>query len=272
MAVFPFLLAVLVGAVPGGAHVSVAYAASLVRVMEASVAQSLERDTGIRFAGEPRGSKAIANLIRSGLRTPDVFISADASLLAGLRHAERPFINGYAVFGSARMVLAYSPHSAFAARFAAAAKTHGPLLGLLTAPGLRVGRTDPQVDPKGARTLKTIALLGKHEKAAALAQRLIGNSQVFPEEDLAVRVETGELDAGFFYSTETPGRSLDVVELPAGTNLEHEIAYAIAILNRAPDPQAAHSFVDYLLRGRGRALLEAAGVRYFDRPKIVGTL
>ena len=271
MAVFPFLFAAMLGVVPNGSQVSVAYAASLVRIMETSVAPALRRDTGIRFAGEARGSKAMTNLIGAGLRTPDVFVSADAALLEDLRRAKTPFVNGYTVFGSARMVLAYSPHSRFAARFAAAGKTHEPLLALLTSPGMRVGRTDPQVDPKGSRTLKTINLLGKHENAAALAQRLTAASQIFPEEDLVVRVETGELDAGFFYSTETPGRALDVVELPAGTNLAHDIAYAIAILSRAPDPQAAHSFVDYLLRGRGRALLEAAGVRYFDRPQIVGT-
>jgi molybdate/tungstate transport system substrate-binding protein len=220
----------------------------------------LER-TGVHFAGEAKGSRALANLIRAGLRRPDVFISADPTLMTGLAPT-------YEVFGSARMVIAYSEKSARGRLFAGAGSAKTSLLALLTAPGVRVGRTDPRLDPKGARTIRAIQLLGKHEGRLALARGLLAAAQEFPEEDLAVRVETGELDAAFFYSTETGPLGLRTIELPAAANLSGEIAYAIAILPQPAHPAAAATFVDFVLHGEGKRILEAAGVRFFAHARI----
>lgn len=267
MPMIALLALLLAGA--GPAPVSVAYAGSLVHSMEGAFAQGLARDTGITFQGEAKGSRALANLIAAGLRQPDVFISADISLLERLRTERAPKIRSYTVFGSARMVIAYSPNSPHAALFDRAAHA-GDLLALLTAPSIRIGRTDPQLDPKGSRTLETITLLGSLEHAQARARTLVRDSQVFPEEDLAVRVETGQLDAGFFYSTETPGRGLRIIELAHAAGLSNEITYGVAVLRDAPHPKSARAFVRYLLGGNGRAILEAGGVKFFARPRVVG--
>lgn len=265
------LVASVNGAPASGGTVSVAYAGSLVRVMEGTLASGLERDTGLQFAGEGKGSKALEQLIAGGVRRPDDFISADPSLLEELRRGPSPKLRGYVLFGSARMVIAYSPRSPYASLFARAAGEHRSLLPVLSNPTIKVGRTDPALDPKGARTLKTLELLGKAEHAPVLASSLAARSQVFPEEDLAVRVETGELDAGFFYSTEIPGRNLRAIDLPASANLSRDIVYGVAELSDAPHPQAAHAFLQYLLGPNGRAVLQAAGVQYFSKPRIIGT-
>lgn len=257
------LLAAAVTLIPNSAPaVSVAYAASLVAVMEGPVARAFAARTGVRFAGEAKGSRAIANLIRAGLRNPDVFISADPALFKGL-------VRSYTVFGSARMVVAYSPKSAHAQLFSAAAKGAVSDLAALTAPGVHVGRTDPAIDPKGARTLRVIQLLGQHFHQADSARKLLQRAQEFPEEDLAVRVQTGELDAGFFYSTETAPLGLRTIELPAGTNLAGEIAFGIAILPHAAHPQNAQSFLNFILYGQGKRILESAGLQYFKRLRVV---
>ena len=259
------LAAAMMALVPSsGGSVSVAYAGSLVRVMEGPVAHELRERTGLQFEGEAKGSKALANLIRAGLRTPDVFISADPRLMHGL--AER-----YAVFGSARMVVAYSAKSAELRRFEEAARGKVSILDVLADPRIKVGRTDPQLDPKGARTVRTLGLLGTHYHNPAKAADVLRKAVVFPEEDLAVRVESGELDAGFFYSTEIPGRGLHVVELPGDANLSGEIAYAIAVMPNAPHPKAAQTFVDFILHGAGKPALEEAGVRYFTSPRVIET-
>jgi molybdate/tungstate transport system substrate-binding protein len=239
--------------------VSVVYAGSLVRVMEGPLAASLRSHTGLAFSGEGKGSKALAQLITSGLRTPDVFISADPSLLHGIA----PCV----VFGSARMVVAYSDRSPNRALLAQAAAGTRPILSVLALPGMHVARTDPQLDPKGERTLTVVKLLGAHDHTPALADAVVKNSEVFPEEDLAVRIESGEADAGFFYSTETPGRDLHVIELPADSNLSGSIAYAIARLPDAPHPAAAARFVDFVLNGAGKRILEEAGVQFFAHPR-----
>lgn len=257
------ILAAAIVLVPTSAQtVSVAYAGSLTGVMEGPVAQAFWKQTGIRFAGEGKGSRALANLIRAGLRNPDVFISAEPALLNGLAPS-------YTIFGSARMVVAYSARSAHANLFANAARGRIPILEALTASGVRVGRTDPRLDPKGSRTVSSIQLLGSQEHVAGKARELLARSPEYPEEDLAVRVETGELDAGFFYSTETARLGLRVIELPAAVNLSRQITYGLAVMPGASHPLAARSFARFVLSGQGRRLLESAGLQYFVHPRVV---
>lgn len=250
--------------------VQVAYAGSLVATMEGPLRAALYRDTGLQFAGEAKGSRALANLIAAGLRFPDVFISADAALLKRLQRMH--LLRGYVVFGSARMVIAYSDKSPHRALLQQAAAGKASLLQVLAEPALRVGSTDPQLDPKGARTLRAIELLGRHFHDMAKARTIAAKVETFPEEDLAVRVESGELDAGFFYSTETPGRQLRTIELPADANLSNDIAYAMAVMRNAPHPSAARRFALFLLEGAGKTVLQRAGVRYFTSPRVNGLL
>ncbi len=263
------LLPTFAGAAPAG-QVSVAYAGSLVATMEGALKSALAAQTGLELAGEAKGSRALANLISAGLRTPDVFISADPALVAGLD--AKHLVRGYAVFGSARMVVAYSQKSPRRALFERAAAGRLSILDVLANPSVRVGSTDPQLDPKGARTIRVLQLLGKHFRDPAKAGAIERKAETFPEEDLAVRVESGEVDAGFFYSTEIPGRDLHAIELPEDSNLSRDIAYALAVMKNAPHRDAAPIFAQFVLRGGGKAILEKAGVRYFPHPRTVGTL
>lgn len=265
MKLAPLLLAAAVTLIPASAPpVSVAYAASLAAVMEGPVARAFAAHDGVRFSGEAKGSRALANLIRAGLRSPDVFISADPALFAGIAHT-------YTIFGSARMVVGYSPKSAHAQLFETAANGKASLADALTAPGVRVGRTDPAIDPKGARTERVARLLEKRYRRPGFARRLLSQAQEFPEEDLAVRVQTGELDAGFFYSTEAAPLGLRTVELPPDSNLAGQIAFGIAILPGAAHPQSAQKFLNFVLYGEGRRILESAGVHFFRPLRIVKT-
>lgn len=240
--------------------------------MEGPLAATLRAQTGLQLAGEGKGSKALAHLIEAGLRSPDVFISADPKVLDPLMAGREGLIAGYAIFGSARMVVAYSNTSPHRDLFENAQRTNQSILDVLADPRVLTGRTDPQLDPKGARTVRVLKLLGAYFHRPDEAGRVLAKAQVFPEEDLAVRVESGELDAGFFYSTETPGRGLRTLELPPDANLSHEISYALATLRHAPNPKAAKVFVDFVLSGGGKPVLEQAGVSYFAHPRIIGRL
>ncbi len=264
------LLPSLVASAAEPGTVTVDYAGSLVATMEGSLKSALAQRTGLRLAGEAKGSRALANLITAGLRTPDVFISADPALIVKLNGEH--LVGAYATFGSARIVVAYSAKSPRRALFEQAARGRLSILDVLSNPAVRVGRTDPQLDPKGQRTLRALQLLGAHFHARAKAQAVERKAETFPEEDLAVRVESGELDAGFFYSTEIPGRDLHAVELPNDSNLSHGIAYAIAVLRNAPNPSGADTFARFVLYGEGKRILEGAGVRYFNRVRSRGRL
>ena len=84
----------------------------------------------------------------------------------------------------------------------------------LGTPGLKIGRTDPKLDPKGAYTIEGMTMwLG-----SAGARRILGDdenpSQIFPEENLLARVDTGQVDVGFFYQTEAIARNYHFIPLP----------------------------------------------------------
>lgn len=237
--------------------VTVLYAGSLVTPMEGPVKAALREDK-IDFQGEPGGSKALANLIAAGIRTPDVFISVDPKLITKL--GDR--IAKSTTFGGTSLGIAWAPNSRYASLFASVAAGKDSLQSALQTPGLRVGRTDPELDPKGEYTVEGMTLwLG-----AAGMQKILGEkenpAQIFPEQDLLARIDTGQADVGFFYRTEAVARGYQFVPLPGKAALTDRISYTLAILAAAPHPDAAHRFADFILTGRGRAILERAGVSY----------
>ncbi|MDP9019055.1 MAG: extracellular solute-binding protein [Candidatus Eremiobacteraeota bacterium] len=292
--VAPVLILALLGASPSS--VNVVYAGSLVTPMERDVGPSFARTCECRYQGEGKGSVALAKMISGGIRNPDVFISADAGVLDGLLHPKSgpALISWYAVFGTARMVLGYSPRSRFAGRFALAAAGRLSLPDLLLTPGLRIGRTDPKLDPKGYRSLFVMQLAALHYHRPALATILEGaqnSGEIFPEEDLLVRLESGDLDVAFLYSTESQSRKLPALELPGEINLGHPafarqyglaavtvdgrtlhgapIAYALTIPTNAANTTGARAFARYVLSGAGKTALQRSGL-LFITPLIVG--
>jgi molybdate/tungstate transport system substrate-binding protein len=182
---------------PSATPVSVAYAASLTAVVQGPLAQALRSEKRLVLQGEGKGSRALAHLIADGVRTPDAFVTADVSLYPTLRDSRGSMIREAWILGSARLLLGCSkssPKSAAIDRLARGA----PILATLDSAGIRLGRTDPRVDPKGSRTVEAFDLLAKHEGDESAEKRLLANARVFPEEVLLARVEQGELDCAVF--------------------------------------------------------------------------
>ncbi|MFY9719809.1 MAG: substrate-binding domain-containing protein [Candidatus Cybelea sp.] len=239
------------------ASVIVCYAGSLVTPMEGSIKAALQ-ERGIDFQGEPGGSKELANLIIAGVRSPDVFISVNPSLVTKL--GDR--VASATTFAGTSLGIAWAPNSKYAALFDGVANDTTPLERALATPGLRIGRTDPMLDPKGQYTIDGMTMwLGR-----AGEQRILGDdenpSQIFPEQDLLARVDTGQADVGFFYRTEAIARNYRFVPLPGNAALTERITYTLALMKNALHPQAAKAFADFILTGPGRAILEKAGLTY----------
>jgi molybdate/tungstate transport system substrate-binding protein len=227
--------------------------------MEGPVAGALRAD-GIDFAGEPGGSKKLANLIAAGIRSPDVFICVDPATLVPLGTN----VVSATSFARTSLGIGWSPKSRFDQLLGSVAAGRVPLLEALSTPGLRIGRTDPRLDPKGVYTIDAL----KELAGARVERRLLGDDenpqQIFPEEDLLARVETGEIDAGFFYRTEAIARGYRFVPLPKEPS--SQITYVLALMRDRPHPEAARIFSEFVLRGKGRALLERAGLEYLIPP------
>lgn len=238
--------------------VSVLYAGSLVNLMEHGVAPGFDKATGDAFEGYAGGSTGLANQIKGKLRQGDVFISANPKVNARLMGAANgAWVSWYIAFAQSPLVIGYNASSKFAADF----KTK-PWYQVLMEAGIRIGRTDPKLDPKGALTLALMKQAETFYKSPGLAQKVLGApdnpAQVLPEETLIGRLQSGQLDAGFFYSTETTNAKIPALSLPPA--ITPKAVYTVTILRAAPNARGAARFVAYLLGGDGQNLLKQYGL------------
>ena len=239
-------------------RVEVLYAGSLVQLMEHSLGPAFDQATGFHFEGYAGGSNALAEQIKGRLRPADVFISAVPSVNSRLMGPQNGnWLKSYVRFAKSPLVIGYNARSPFAKDF----KTK-PWLVALEEPGLRIGRTDPKLDPKGRLTLNLLARVAVEKRQPHLVARIFGTpenpAQVLPEEELVGRLQTGQIDVGFFYSLETAEAHIPAIALPAA--IAPHATYTVAILNRAPHEEAARAFVRFLLGPQGRRILTANGL------------
>jgi molybdate/tungstate transport system substrate-binding protein len=251
------LLPVAGPAYPAG-YVNVLYAGSLVNLMEHGVGPAFNKATGDQFRGYAGGSVGLANQIKGKLREADVFISANPKVNSALMGAENgAWVSWYIAFAQSPLVIGYSASSKFVADF----KTK-PWYQVLMEPGIKIGRTDPKLDPKGSLTLALMNQAETFYKSPGLAQKVLGApdnpEQVLPEETLVGRLQSGLLDAGFFYSTEAADARIPALSLPPA--ITPKAVYTVTILRNAPNPAGAERFVAFLLGGDGRELLKEHGL------------
>ena len=264
------VVASLAAATPSFAQdntVNVLYAGSLVNLMERSVGPAFEKATGLQFRGYAAGSNKIANEIKGKLRRGDVFISASPKVNTGLMGAENgDHVSWYVNFAESPLMIGYNPKSKFAADF----KTKR-FDQVLQEPGIRIGRTDPKLDPKGAFTVEMMTKAADLYHQPDLVEKTLGDpenpAQVLPEETLVGRLQSGQLDAGFFYSTETS--DLKIPAFQPAPELAAKASYTLTILSDAPNGPGAARFVDFLLSAQGRALLKQHGVDVI-KPTVTG--
>jgi molybdate/tungstate transport system substrate-binding protein len=247
--------------------VNVLYAGSLVNLMERSVGPAFEKETGLHFQGYAAGSNKIANEIRGKLRRGDVFISASPKVNQSLMGpANGDHVTWYVNFAESPLLIGYNPQSRFAADFKSKRWDQ-----VLQEPGIRIGRTDPKLDPKGAFTVEMMKKAAELYRQPDLVEKTLGTpdnpEQVLPEETLVGRLQSGQLDAGFFYSTETSDLKIPAVQ-PA-PELQAKASYTMTILADAPNRDGAARFVDFLLSAKGRALLHEHGVDVI-KPTVAG--
>jgi len=238
--------------------VNVLYAGSLVNLMEKSVGPAFERETGLRFRGYAAGSNKIANEVKGKLRRGDVFISASPKVNASLMGEENGnHVSWYVNFAESPLLIGYNPKSRFANDFRTKKWDQ-----VLQEPGIRLGRTDPKLDPKGAFTVELMTKAAQAYNQPDLVEKTLGApenpEQVLPEETLVGRLQSGQLDAGFFYSTETS--DLKIPSIHPAPELKIKANYTLTILNDAPNSAGAARFVNFLLSAQGRTLLAEHGV------------
>jgi molybdate/tungstate transport system substrate-binding protein len=268
--------------------------------MEKKVGPAFTQATGYPYVGEGKGSSALANEIKGKIRFPDVFISASPAVNSTLMGAANGnYVSWYAPFIRSSLVIGYNPSGKFAADFKAVASGSKTWYQVLEEPGIRTGRTDPALDPKGVRTIIMTELAQTYYNQPGLSSKILGapnnTSQIFPEEELVARLTSGQLDAGFFYLNEVIDASIPYVTLPAQINMGDPslnsdyakasytdpktgavtkgsaIVYTITILNTAKNKAGAIAFVQFLLSSQGQTFFTNDGLLMVT-PKVSGDI
>lgn len=234
------------GGPPGTVHVL--YAGSLVNLMEHDLGPAFAKASGAHYQGYGAGSSQIAKEITGKVRTGDVFISATPSVndtLSGAKNGN--WVTWYVTFAKAPLLLGYNPKSKFAKDLKSK-----PWNEVITEKGIRVGRTDPVLDPKGKLTVKAFQQIG-----AGFTKRAEKAVTVYPEETLVGRLQSGQLDAGFFYANEATEQKIPTVKLG---RIALSATYTVAVLNKAKNSRAGLAFVEYLLGPQGKQILTKHGL------------
>jgi molybdate/tungstate transport system substrate-binding protein len=243
-----------VTALPAAARsvLRVAYAGSMGVVMDLHLGPDFCRLDGCRFEGMGRGAWALAHLIASRSFTADVFISVTSGPMDFLRG--RRWVRHAVAVARTEMVLAYNPHSRFAPLMRQAKTGRPAWWQVLEKPGLRLGRTDPRVDPQGRNVIFVCLLAGNQYHRPRLAHRLLGaweNSvQIFSEPSLMTRLEAGQLDVAITYRSAAVSHHLPYVSLPAAINLG------------SPTRRSTYRRVSFRLAGTGQRVYPAPLVFY----------
>lgn len=246
--------------------VNMSYAGSLVGAMTNDILPQFKKKTGIEVVGYPGGSVALANQIKEKLRQADIFLSAVPSVNSMLEgNANGNILSWYSDLASSPLVIGYNPKSKLGSEL-----TTSNWYKVMQTPGFRLGRTDPKLDPKGVLTENLVRAEAKKVGDSSLFAKLLGgaenSSQIFPEETLVGRLESGQLDAGFFYENEAKLAKIPFIN--TGINLGAN--FTISILNNAKNPSGAIAFVNYLYSKQGQKELKSVGL-IPDQPKVHGT-
>jgi molybdate/tungstate transport system substrate-binding protein len=280
--------------------VSVAYASSLQFLNEKVVSPAFTAADGYTFSGRGASSGELEADIASGEITPNVFESVGGDNITPL---EPKFTNWYVQYAGTSIVLAYNPNSKYASQFKAIADGSKPLSSLFTllqTPGLKLGRTDPNVDPQGRDFIEMLELaqayyhLPSDTVAKILGTSNFGSassSEIYAESSLDSTLESGQLDAASAFVTQAIELHLDYIPLPTAINLgsaADAASYKTATVKLAdgktesgspqviditiigPPTPAAIAFVKYTLSAAGLAQYKTGGFS-LPTPTIVGS-
>jgi molybdate/tungstate transport system substrate-binding protein len=207
---------------------SVAYASSLTFLNEKVAAPAFKTATGDGYSGFAASSGDLETDIASGEIHPNVFESVGGDNITPL---EPKFTSWYVQYAGTSMVVAYNPKSKYASQFKAIADGSKPLKDLFTlleTPGLKLGRTDPNVDPQGRDFIYMLELaqMYYHLPSDTVAKILgtsdygsASSSQIFNESSLDSTLESGQLDAASAFVTQAIELHLAYVPLPLPINL-----------------------------------------------------
>lgn len=195
------------GVLGGAGAVSMLVAGSLNNAVENGLRPAVDG----RLRSTSHGSAAAARLVAEGQLDPDIVSLADVALFD--THLAAGWV---AEFATNALVVVYNAETAPGERLAGGA----PWYEVLQDDDVSLGRTDPDLDPLGYRTLFCLALASGHYGTDRdLREAIPRPEQIYPETQLVSQFETGGIDAAIAYRNMAEERGYDYVELPTEIDL-----------------------------------------------------
>jgi molybdate/tungstate transport system substrate-binding protein len=238
---------------------------------------------GVEVMTESGGSASMIRKVTELKKECGIIGSADYKIVPKLMFPE--YADWYIVFASNQMVLCFTEKSKYGKEINA-----DNWYQILQKNGVTYGRSDPDLDPCGYRTLMVWKLADKHYNVPGIFDKLYGakgDTMKARAVDLISLLESGELDYAFEYDSVAKQRNLKYISLPAKINLSsaefesfyaqakvsikgakpgetitlagEPILYAVTIPKNFSDQQMAIEWVDFLLSDKGKAAMEATG-------------
>jgi len=285
ISLFPVLVLTLslIPGCSGGTTLTIYHAGSLTIPFDEVTKEFNKLYPDIKVQTEAAGSVTTIRKVTELGKKAGIIASADYTLIPEMMFPE--YADWYITFAGNRMVIAYTDSSQFEDEI-----NKDNWYEILQRDGVNYGRSDPNHDPCGYRTLMVWQLAQDYYNAPGLYDKLYGaaGELIRPKEvDLIALLESGDLDYAFNYLSIARQHKLSFVELPAEIDLSSQafrdyyskakveiagkkpgetitktgkpIVYGITIPKNAPHPELAVAWVSFLLSSDGMAILEANG-------------
>jgi molybdate/tungstate transport system substrate-binding protein len=237
----------------------------------------------VEILAEGAGSQTTIRKVTELGKECGVIGSADYTVIPELMFPE--YADWYIIFATNQMCIAYTDQSQFADEI-----NEDNWYEILQRDGVKYGRSDPDQDPCGYRTLMVWQLAEAHYGSAGIYDNLYeaeGDLMRPKSVELIALLESGDLDYAFEYTSVAAQHSLNYVALPPEINLASEefrdfyataeveitgaspgekivqkgapIVYGVTIPSNFPNQQLAIAWIDVLLSEKGTAIFEAQG-------------
>ena len=242
-----------------------------------------ELHPGVEILAEGAGSATTIRKVTELEKECGVIGSADYTLIPQLMYPD--FADWYIIFATNQICIAYNDQSQFADEI-----NSDNWYEILRRDDVVYGRSDPDQDPCGYRTLMLWQLAEAHYDAPGTYDSLFeaeGDIMRPKSVELIALLESGDMDYAFEYTSVAAQHGLNYVELPPQINLadvnyadfyataEVEIAgtepgetitqvgkpivYGVTIPSNVEDDTLAIAWLDFLLSDAGSAIMQANG-------------
>ena len=265
------------------------YPSSMSVPMKTIIADFEQEYPYVNVLADASGSRTATLKISEMNSVCDILISSDYQVINNLLIPI--YTNWYVEFATNEIVLAYNDSCTGSDEI----NTEN-WFKVIQTDSVRFGRSDPDSDPCGIRSVLAIKLAEKHYQVDGLKDQLLFKDKkwIRPNDlDLIKLLDNKELDYIFIYKSVAEQHKLSYISLPDQINLGstkdstfyssvsikvssnrpgsyilrkgEPIKYAFTVLNTAPNPIAAEAFAQFLIsKNKGLSILKNSHMQVLD--------